>query len=65
MERFKVKYKIIANFHGITNEFNFNVNEKSEAIACFKNVRMRADKTKFFSIDSEDNEIWYDLTNKY
>lgn len=61
----KVKYKIIAVFKGITKEFNFRLCEKKEAIAAYKNIRLRAERCKFFSIDSEDDEIWYDLSNKY
>lgn len=59
------KYIVMAVFDGITKEFYFTVEEKAEAIACYKNVRMRADRAKFFSIDSEDDDIWYDLSNKY
>ena len=61
----KKKYIIMAVFNGVTKEFSFPVTEKAEAIACYKNIRMRADRCKFFSIDSEDNDIWYDLSNKY
>ena len=63
----KKKYIILTTFNGVTKEFSFPVTEKAEAIACYKNVRMRADKdkTKFFSIDSDDKDIWYDLSQKY
>lgn len=61
----KKKYIILAVFNGVTNEFSFSVTEKAEAIACYKNIRMRADRAKFYSIDSEDNDIWYDLSDKY
>lgn len=61
----KVKYKIIAVFDGITNEFDFPLSEKEEAIAAYKNIKLRADRCIFFSIDSEDDDIWYDLSNKY
>lgn len=61
----KVKYKIIAVFEGVTKEFNFPKEQKQEAIAHFKNIRMRADRAKLYSIDSEDEEIWYDLSDKY
>lgn len=61
----EVKYKIMEVFNGITKEFNFPKNKKAEAIAAYKNIRMRADRCRFFSIDSDDNDIWYDLSDKY
>lgn len=62
----KTKYLIIARFNGgIENEYRFTKEEKAEAIATFKNIRMRAAYIKLFSIDSEDEDIWYDLSNKY
>lgn len=61
----KTKYIVMAVFNGVTKQFDYPVSEKEEAIACYKNVRMRADRCKFFSIDSEDDEIWYDLSERY
>ena len=61
----KVKYKILAVFNGVSNEFNYPVEKKTEAISDYKNIKMRADRCKLFSIDSEDDELWYDLSNKY
>lgn len=61
----KKKYVIMAVFNGVTKEFSFPKEQKEEAIATYKNIRMRADRAKFFSIDSEDEDIWYDLSNKY
>lgn len=64
MER-KAKYILLFVSNGITNQIEFSAHEKAEAIAAFKNVRMRADKVKLFSIDSEDDEIWYDIGKNY
>lgn len=61
----KVKYIILAVFDGITKQFEFDKSMKAEAIAAYKNIRMRADRAKLISIDSDDDTIWYDLSNKY
>lgn len=61
----KKKYIILAVFDGVINEFSFPKEQKEEAIAAYKNIRMRADRVRFLSIDSEDDDIWYDLTDKY
>lgn len=61
----KAKYIILAVFGGVTNQFEFTRDQKAEAVATFKNVRMRADRAKLFSIDSEDEDVWYDLSFKY
>ena len=61
----KDKYIILFVIGGATNEMRFPKERKAEAIAAFKNIRLRADRIKLSSIDSEDPEIWYDLSKKY
>ena len=61
----KAKYIVLFVMNGVTKEITYSVDQKAEAIASFKNIRMRADRAKLFSIDSEDNDIWYDLSNNY
>lgn len=61
----KVKYVIIVVIDGKTTQFEYPVEDKAQAICDFKNIRLRADRIRLFSIDSEDEEIWYDLSNKY
>lgn len=57
----KTKYIIMAVFGGITKQFEFPVEQKAEAIAWYKNIKLRADRARMFSIDSEDDSIWYDI----
>ena len=57
------KYIILAVVNGVTKEFKFKREEKAEAIATFKNIRMRADRCKMFAIDADFNDLWYDVTN--
>lgn len=59
-----VKYVVVAVIDGATKEFRFPRGEKAEAVALFKDVLLRADRARLFSIDSDDPEIWYDLSNK-
>lgn len=61
----KTKYIILAVFNGITKEFKYTVDKKAEAINDFKNMRLRADRIRMFSIDSEDDTIWYDIGKNY
>lgn len=63
----KVKYLVMFVSNGITKEFKFSKDQKAEAIAAFKNIRMRAgtQRIKLFSIDSDDEDIWYDLSKNY
>lgn len=61
----KTKYIVIFVSNGITNQVEYDKTQKSEAIAAYKNIRMRADRAKLVSIDSEDEDIWYDLSNKF
>ena len=61
----KVKYIVLCVFDGVTKQFEFPVSQKAEAISAFKNVSLRADRAKLFSIDSEDESIWYDLSNSF
>lgn len=60
------KYNIYARFEdGSTNEYHFSVLEKQQAISCYKNIKMRAVWCKFLSVDSDDPDIVYDLSDKY
>ena len=61
----KVKYIVIFVVDGITKQVEYNKAQKAEAVSAYKNIRMRADRAKLFSIDSEDEDIWYDLSNKF
>lgn len=61
----KKKYIILACVNGCTKEFDFTVDKKAEAISCYKEIKVKAERAKFFSIDSEDEDMWYDLSNKY
>ena len=61
----RTKYIILAVVNGVTKQFEYTVSQKAEAIATYQNIRMRADRVKLFSIDTEDSEIWYDLSMKY
>ena len=59
----EVKYIILAVINGVTKQFEFTREKKNEAIAHFKNIRMRADRCKFFTVDNDFNDLWYDCTN--
>ena len=61
----KTKYIVLMVIEGKTNQFKYSKEQKAEAICAYKNLRLRADRVKLFSIDSEDEDIWYDLSNKY
>lgn len=63
----KAKYIVMFVIDGATKQIEFSKEQKAEAVAAYKNIRMRAgiDRIRLFSIDSEDDEIWYDLSNKY
>lgn len=61
----KVKYIVMFVMNGVTKQIDYSKEQKMEAVAAFKNIKLRADRTKFFSIDSDDNDIWYDLSNNY
>lgn len=61
----KPKYILLFVTSGITKQVEYPVSMKEQAIADYRNVRMRVDRAKLFSIDSDDSDIWYDLSNKY
>lgn len=63
----KVKYIIMFVKKGITQEFKFPAGQKEEAIRVFQKIRSFDDvqRIRLFSIDSEDEEIWYDLGKNY
>ena len=61
----RTKYIIMAVFNGVTKEFRFTVEQKEEAKATYKNILLRADRAKVYSIDSEDEDIWYDQSEKW
>lgn len=61
----KLKYIILAVINGVTKEFRFNPDEKENAVSAFKNIRMRSDRCKFFAIDVDDDDYWFNLTDKY
>lgn len=61
----KVKYVVLFVVNGRHNHVEFARGQKAEAIAAYKNIRMRADWIKLLSIDSDDSDIVYDLSNNY
>lgn len=64
----KVKYVIILwDGTKLVNRFFFPVYEKAEAVALFKNLVLRYGERDVmaFSIDSEDDTITYDQTEKW
>lgn len=63
----KVKYTVMFVSDGITKQIEFPKDQKAEAIAAYKNIKVRAgtQRIKLFSIDEDDDEIWYDLSLKY
>ena len=61
----KLDYIILAVVNGVTKEFKFSSEEKENAVSTFKNIRMRAERCKFFAVDVDDNDYWFDITNKY
>ena len=64
-ERQKTKYIVLGVNSGVTVSFEYMKDQKAEAVACFRNIRFRSERAKLFSIDSDDEEIWYDLSGKY
>ena len=56
------KYIVLFVMNGITRQVEFDRGQKHEAIEYFKQIRKSADRARLFSIDSEDEEIWYDLS---
>lgn len=62
------KYVILLwNGSKLVNRFIYRVDEKADAIALFKNLVLRYGERDVmaFSIDSEDDTITYDLTEKW
>lgn len=62
----KPKYILMFVASGVTKQIEYARDQKAEAVAALKNIGMRSNvsRIRLFSIDSEDGEIWYDLTNK-
>ena len=58
------KYILIFTANGISKELKYKANQKEQAISDFKNLNRRLDYVRLFSIDSEDESIWYDLGAK-
>lgn len=61
----KAKYIIAFVMDGITRQFDFGKEQKDEAIRAYQNIKGISDRAKFWSIDSEDEDIWYDLSGNY
>ena len=61
----KVKYFVTATENTKLLKFYFAKHEKNEAIACLKNLSLRFKDAELYSVDSEDDEIVYRLTEKY
>lgn len=60
------KYNIYCRFaNGMTKEFHFDVKHKAEAIECYKEMKKKTVWCKFISVDSDDDEITYDLSDRY
>ena len=57
----KTKYIIMAVFNGVTKQFEFPLEKQAEAISWYKNIKLRADRVRMFSIDSDDPTMWYDF----
>lgn len=67
MEITNPKYIVFYREDGIGKELRYPRGDagKAEAIAAYREVKTRGEWARLFSIDSDDPEIWYDLSNKY
>lgn len=67
MEITNPKYIVLYRVNGISKELRFPRGGagKADAIAAYREVKTHGEWAKLFSIDSDDSEIWYDLSNKY
>lgn len=67
MEITNPKYIVLYREDGIGKELRYPRGDagKAEAIAIYRHARKKFGWAKLFSIDSDDSEIWYDLSNKY
>lgn len=61
----KRKYIIMYVINGASMQKEFSREQKEEAIEAFKRIKARASRSWFYSIDSEDDTIWYDWTQRY
>lgn len=59
----KPKYILMFVMDGLTHEQRFPLKKKEEAVMKFKLLLDDPDcwRVKLFSIDSEDDELWYDI----
>lgn len=62
----KVKYIVMAVINGTSKEWRFEgVEEKQNAIEKFKSLKGEASKRWLYSVDAEDETIWYNIGKHY
>lgn len=67
MEITNPKYIVLYREGGSRRELHFprGAAGKADAIAAYQEVKAWSFFARLYSIDSDDSEIWYDLSNKY
>lgn len=61
----KRKYIIMYVVNGASMQKEFSREQKADAIEAFKRIKSMTSRCWFYNIDSEDETIWYDWTQKY
>ena len=59
------KYIVMYVLYGVTRQAKFTKERKADAIKFFREKKSSCERAVLFSIDSDDPEIWYDLSKNY